>query len=304
MNKLYPLVVAMLVFVSMNAQDPVFNQTDNSRNYLNPAYIGTDKSFSADFNYRNQWPQLSGNYKTLAVQLNQYLGKGNGVSIHFVNDNAANTLKKLEIGIGFAKGVSLNAKSRLILGVQASYFKRELDYSKLTFGDMVDPRRGFVYDSQEASKGGNVLGFDFNAGALYYNKHFFAGYTLKHITQPNESFVGGDAKLPMRHGIQLGGKIKWNKVDFIPSILYYQQANFRTAFASLKVKVSWLEVDAGVHIENGIFGGVGFHSDHFNIGYNYTLSASILGFNASTHEIRMGCDFMLFKKVNESFFDF
>ena len=77
-------------------QDPVFNQTDNSRNYLNPAYIGTEKSFSADLNFRNQWPELSSNYRTLAFQMNQYLGKGNGVSIHFVNDKTGDIINEFD----------------------------------------------------------------------------------------------------------------------------------------------------------------------------------------------------------------
>jgi type IX secretion system PorP/SprF family membrane protein len=304
MNKVYFLLISLAVYTSSIAQDPVFNQTDNSRNYLNPAYIGTEKSFSADINYRNQWPELTGNYKTLAVQLNQYLGKGNGVSIHFVNDNAANTLKKTEIGLGYAKQFSIASKHHVSVGTQIYYFQKIMDWDKLTFGNMIDPRRGFVYPGSDSLIYEPITGVDFNIGLLYYNKYFFVGYVTKHIAQPNESFFGNNVRLPIRHGIQIGGKIKWNDITFIPSFRLFQQATFQTMFASLKVKFDFIEIDAGYQFKNGVYGGLGYSSGHFNVGYNYTLSTSKLGYSASTHEIRMGCDFTLFKKENEHFFDF
>lgn len=305
MNKLLSLIIVLYFSVIGFAQDPVFNQTDNSRNYLNPAYISTVKSFAADVSYRNQWPELSGNYKTLAVQVNQYLGKGNGVSVHFVNDNASDLILKRELGIGYAKRISVAAKHHFSIGTQISYFSKSLmNRSDLVFGDMIDPRRGFKIETQEASRGSGPRGFDVNAGALYYNKYFFVGYTVKHITQPNESFIGGNARLPMRHGIQLGGKIKWSQVDFIPSVRMFVQGSQFTNFAALKVNWRKLEVNTGIQFDNGIYGGVGFNSDHFNISYNYTKSINGISSTVSTHEIRMGCDFKLFKKENEHFFDF
>ena len=108
----------------------------------------------------------------------------------------------------------------------------------------------------------------------------------------------------MRHGIQVGGNVLWNEIVFTPSVSLFQQADFQTIFAALKVRFNFVEVDAGMQFDNGIFGGVGFRSDHFNIGYNYTKSINNISSSASTHEIRMGCDFILFKKENEHFFDF
>ena len=297
--------MSVLFWTCAFGQDPVFNQTDNSRNYLNPAYIGTEKSFSTDISSRNQWPQTSGNYKTLSFQANQYLGKGNGLSIHFVNDNAANLVFKSEFGLGYAKRFTIADKHHISIGAQVSYFQRSLNWDELTFGNMIDPRRGFVYQNPDSSIYKPKVGVDLNAGVLYYNKFLFAGYTVKHLTQPNESVLGGSSKLPIRHGFQIGGKIVWNDVAFIPSFRLYQQATFNTMFATLKVKFGLFEVDAGIQFENGIFGGVGFVSDNFNIGYNYTAAINnISNNNLSTHEIRLGCDFTLFKKVNEHFFDF
>lgn len=304
MNKIIILLYAMSISSLYFAQDPLFNQTDNSRNYLNPAYIGTEKSFAADISYRNQWPELSGSYKTLAVQVNQYLGKGNGVSLSFLNDNAGEIIEKSEFGVGYAKQFSVNDKHHISLGTQLSYFQKTLHWDKYTFGTLIDPQTGFVYDSVERRKGEGPVGFDVNLGVLYYSNHFFVGYSACHIPQPNESFDGGVSKLPIRHSVEVGGKIAFNQVTLIPSLRLFSQASFKTVFANLNVRYKFIDLVGGVNFGNGVFGGVGFVSDHFNIGYNYTSSINRMIGSVSTHEIRLGCDFALFNKENEYFFDF
>ena len=298
------LILSVLFWTCAFGQDPVFNQTDNSRNYLNPAYTGTEKSFSADLNYRNQWPELSSNYRTLAFQMNQYLGKGNGVSIHFVNDKTGDIINEFEVGLGYAKQINIAEKHHFSIGTQISYFKKTLYWDKLTFGNMIDPRTGYVYDSLGSLQFTNPSGVDFNFGVLYHNKHFFAGYAVKHITQPNESFFGGVSKLPTRHNVELGGKVQWREIIFVPSAKLYSQGSFNTLIGALKVRWKSLEVDGGIQLENGIFGGVGFVSEKFNIGYNYTTSINGMNSSNSTHEIRMGCNFDFLNKTNEFYFDF
>lgn len=239
----------------------------------------------------------------MAIQVNQYLGEGNGVSLHFVNDNSANTVLKSEFGAGYAKVFSFPGHHNISLGAQASYYRKTLNMSKLTYGNQINPQQGFVYNSAIPIQT-EVSGIDFNTGLLYYNKFIFAGYSAKYITQPNESFLGGDGKLPILHAFQFGGKINFKQIIVIPSARWFNQGGFNNSFVAVKVNWKKFEVDGGYNFGNGVFGGVGFNANHFNIGYNYTLSTSSLGFNASTHELRMGCDLALFNKENENFFDF
>ena len=34
-------------------------------------------------------------------------------------------------------------------GMQGTYVQKKVDWDKLTFGDMIDPRYGFIYQTQE-----------------------------------------------------------------------------------------------------------------------------------------------------------
>jgi type IX secretion system PorP/SprF family membrane protein len=288
------------------SQDPIFFNNQQNRLFVNPAYAGTVESFSAAMNYRNQWPQLSGSYQTFTTEINQYLGKGNGVSILFTYDNAAKTLFKNELNLGYGKTISFNENHHLSLGVQAGFFTKKLNWDNLTFGDQIDPRRGFVYQSNDIPRGGSVFGLDFNAGLLYYTKFFFLGTSVKHLTQPNESVLGGVARLPMLYSAQIGGKIILNDLTVLPSISAYQQGTFGPSIVyNLAYRYKGFQLDMGYWSGNGLTFGVGVNYDKFSLGYTFGMSnSSLLSSSISTHEVRGVFKAKTFKKVNEHFFDF
>jgi hypothetical protein len=54
------------------AQDPTFTQFYANPVYLNPALAGSSGCPRVALNYRNQWPQLTGNYVTYAASYDSY----------------------------------------------------------------------------------------------------------------------------------------------------------------------------------------------------------------------------------------
>ncbi len=288
------------------SQDPVFFNNQQNRLFVNPAYSGTVESFSAAMNYRNQWPQLTGNYQTFTTEINQYLGKGNGVSVLYTYDNAAKTLFKNELNLGYGKTISFNENHHLSLGLQAGFFTKRIDWDKITFGDQIDPRRGFVYQSNDIPRGGSVFGLDINTGVLYYNKFFFFGSSVKHLTQPNESLFGGVARLPMLYSAQIGGKLLLNDLKLLPSISAYKQGSFDPSIVyNLSSRYKKVQLDVGYWNYNGVTFGVGVNYETFSLGYTFGMSnSSLLSSSISTHEVRGVFKAKTFKKVNEHFFDF
>ncbi|HRE96129.1 MAG TPA: type IX secretion system membrane protein PorP/SprF, partial [Flavobacteriales bacterium] len=93
-----------------------------------------------------------------------------------------------------------------------SYFQKSLDWSKLTFGDMIDPRRGFVYQTGDVPRGGSVGNMDFSAGILGFSENFYIGFSAHHLTEPNESLVTGTSPLPMKLSGHAGAVIPLGKV--------------------------------------------------------------------------------------------
>jgi type IX secretion system PorP/SprF family membrane protein len=298
-----------LLTILTHAQDPIFFNTQSNSTYINPAFTGIVKSFSVGINYRNQWPQISGNYQTTTLEINQFMGKGNGLSLLYVYDNAAHTLYKHELVGGYGKAIRINENHTLSLGGQVGYVNKRLDMSRLTFGDMIDPRRGFVYLSNELPKN-SIHTIDFNAGALYYTKFIFAGITTKHLTQPNQSFFHtSSSRLPMQFSGQLGGKINVNKFTFVPSVFIYKQGSFdASAVFNLSSRYKYVQLDIGYWNQNGITGSFGLNFSGFSFGYSYGTSKIYYGTWAtdrySTHEIRALLKLKTFQKQNDNFFDF
>ncbi len=73
---------------------------------------------------------------------------------------------------------------------------------------MIDPRRGFVYPTNDLSRGGTSSGIDFSAGVIGYTEKFFFGFATHHLTEPNESLMNSvDVPLPRRYTGHLGASI-------------------------------------------------------------------------------------------------
>ena len=73
---------------------------------------------------------------------------------------------------------------------------KQLDWSKLSFGDMIDPRRGFIYETQDVPRGENVQR-GFGAGLLASRTNSTRG-RWTYLNEPNESLVIGVSRLPMK----------------------------------------------------------------------------------------------------------
>lgn len=168
--------------------------------YLNPAFAGYEGKSRVGFTYVNQWPSMSGSYVTSAI-VNDYwvdaMNSGFGLYIH--RDQAGqNTLISTRISHVYSYHHNISGKWRVSHGVDLSYFTKKLDWSNLTFGDMIDPRAGYIYETQDTPRGGKVQNVDFGLGIIVTYDKLNLGYSVHHINEPNESLVVGLSRLPRR----------------------------------------------------------------------------------------------------------
>ena len=181
------------------AQDPEFTQFYANPLYLNPAFAGTARCPRVNLNYRNQWPAISGTYVTYSASYDQHFDAlAGGLGLLVTNDKAGQgTLTTTNVAAMYSYQLNINREFSMKFGFQAAYFQKSIDWSKLTFGDMIDERRGFVYNTNEVpglSKKSNV---DLSVGLLGYSKRYFFGFAAHHLTQPDEGLIG-PSKLPMK----------------------------------------------------------------------------------------------------------
>lgn len=184
-----------------------------------------------------------------------------------------------------------------MFGARASWYQKSLDWDKLTFGDMIDPRRGFIYATGDVPRGGTRGFFDASAGIVIFNKRFFAGFATHHLNRPNESMIIGDSKLPMRFTghmgaeIQLGTKSKYsNTTSIMPNVIYQYQNGFQELSVGTYVKYGAFNAGAWYRNRDAFILSIGINTGKFKIGYSYDVTVSKLnnGVSGGSHEISMG----------------
>lgn len=304
------LAVAMLATLSASAQDPQFTQFYANPLYLNPAFAGTTRCPRVVLNYRNQWPALSGTFVTTSASYDQEVrGIMGGLGLLVTNDQAGKgTLTTTTVSGIYSYAQPINRHWSIKAGFQATYFQKSLDWNKLTFGDQIDPRRGFIYTTNDVPRGGSVGGADFSAGLLAYTDIFFVGFAANHLTEPNESLIVGDSKLPMKltghvgAAIPLGmhGKYGEAKTKLAPNVLYQQQAEFRQLNLGLYVDHGPIIAGVWYRSRDAFIALIGFHGDRFKFGYSYDVTTSKLTTaTAGSHEVSLTLQFNCKRKIRK-----
>ena len=258
------LLVAVLGLSVMRvqAQDPMFSQFYANPLFLNPAMAGTNVCPRLAFNFRDQWPSMPGTFMTYAASYDEHFDKiYGGIGVQFWGDRAGEggILNTYNASAMYSFKVKVSKKSNMRFALQAAFQNKSLDWSKLTFGDMIDPRYGFVYSTNEniANYINHINTLDFSFGFLGYTPHVYFGFAAKHIatlslsgkTTPY-SFLSGNAdgnfydmlKLTAHVGANFDLKRKSKKetsfgdISISPNFIYEHQLGFNYFSEGLYMK--------------------------------------------------------------------
>ena len=246
MIRIKVLVLAVIVFaglgIEVRAQDVHFSQYFANPIYLNPAYAGSVVCPRITLNFRNQWPSLSGEYTSYSASYDQHFPKiSGGIGVLFLGDYAATggQIVTNAISLIYSYKADLTRKVAMRLAVQATYQQKRLDFNKLTFQDMIDPKYGFVYATQEYFPRWTKGIADFSAGIVVYSDHYYGGIAVNHFTQPHESFfdnTGKETRLPMKITGNFGAVLDIKRhlksektlgdVSISPNVIFQYQSRF------------------------------------------------------------------------------
>lgn len=231
------ILMTTLVFKA-NSQDFHLSQYDMAPLYMNPAqtgmYMGENNKFRMSGNYRSQWQKMNGKpYSTIAYGFDmpyQRYGMGIYLMDNLSGDGNFGTFNFLLSG-AYQITSDESEHHYLTTGLQMGFMQKR-----------VNPGN-FLYESQYTNTGldgsmptlesfsrEKLLKFDVNFGAFYQYKDVnwkanpWAGFSVYHITMPNESFTSTKSKMPMRFNINLGSDIKvHDQVKIAPQLLFMYQ---------------------------------------------------------------------------------
>jgi type IX secretion system PorP/SprF family membrane protein len=249
--------ILMLMFKGLTvfAQDHLYSQFFNSPLYLNPALTG---QFKADLRmnliYRNQWTAVPGTLSYVSGSIDYNVPRfGGGLGLLFTRSSEGTAyLDKTNFSGLYSYSIG-SEDFVLSFGLQAGFTNRKIDYSKLIFGNQIDPTLGIISGATSAGDlpFNNKFYFDTGIGTNLVISEFNIGVALQHINQPNESFTGMPAKLPMRINANVSYRLDLDRFEnmedddksyVIPSVVFYKQANFDSYSIGLQYKRRGLNV--------------------------------------------------------------
>ena len=296
------LIVCFLVSQSQDiyAQDPTFTQFYANPLYLNPAFAGSNKCPRISLNYRNEWPNLSGNYITYSTSYDKYVKniKG-GLGLLATHDQQGKgTISTSMISLIYSYHLKVNRKFTMLFGARAAYYQKSLDVTKLTFGDMIDPRKGFIYNTGDVLQNASRQFFNASLGVLGFSKNFYSGLALHHVNQPNESMItNGTSVQKMRITAHAGATISLVKgargtksTSLMPNIIFQYQQGFMEMNIGTYVKYGDLTFGAWFRNKDAFILSLGIQTKSFRVGYSYDITVSKLnnGTSYGSHEVSMG----------------
>lgn len=241
-GKVFVVICFILCWVNSKGQDPHFSQFYASPLNLNPSNTGL---FAGDIRasavYRNQWQSISNPFTTGTVAVDGRLFRNLFKEDHLLglgmtgmydqSNNGGLRSRSLAITAGYNHQLDGNGYHRLGVGFQASVVSKSVDYTKFVFSRQFTPN-GFDNSLPTGERNSylNISYPDFGTGILYsgyssqeHQWHFGASYY--HITRPNESMTGADARLESRKTLHAGYSFPVND----ESRIYFSSLYMRSA---------------------------------------------------------------------------
>jgi type IX secretion system PorP/SprF family membrane protein len=298
---LFGLCMQLLLPNTIQAQDPQFTQFYANPLYLNPALAGSKLCPRLCVNYRNQWPNISGTFVTTSVSFDKMVDAVHGgLGIIATSDAAGQgTIHTNTISGIYSYHQNLNRKVSLAAAMEVTYYQKSVDWSKLTFGDMINPVNGFVNQTAETPGLSSRNNIDFSTGAVITSDKFFAGFSVHHLTQPNESmYADGYSQLPMKltgHAgmkIPLGGQTGNPDIIISPNIIWQKQQDFQELNLGLYLQKGPLVTGLWYRNADSFILLIGIDQGNFRVGYSYDVTMSRLtNSTAGSHELSFSMGF-------------
>lgn len=312
MRKLYIFLFIVFSTTVLRAQDPQFSQYYSAPLYLNPAFTGTTQDHRFIANYRNQWPNAARGFVTYAFSYDYNMYHYNsGIGFLATVDQAGTAgMKSSQFNFLYSYKWNVSSKWVVSAGLNFGYAFRSVDLNKLVFGDQLqfDADGTTPSDDPALFNLGMSNYFDFNTGALAYNKNFWFGFSVSHLNTPNRSLLNQESSIPIKTSLHGGvriplyvGPFKKDHISVLsPSFVYKKQGKFDQLDLGLYFLYDPVMIGVwyrGIPIEQNVKDNIsqdavviilGFQFEKVEVSYSYDFTVSELGPMAGgTHEVAL-----------------
>ena len=309
--KYISILLLILTVMQLKGQDVQFSQFYSSPLYLSPSLAGATEQSRIIANYRNQWANLPEAYTTYAFSFDHYIsGYKSGIGLLVLRDQEGGVYNTTNVGVSYSYAININNNIKVRPGLSASYYNRNIDYSKLDFADEITLGSG---SSIEIPKNEQVNHYDFAFSLLTYTDKYWFGATGDHLLALNKQFAD-DATYPsLKLTVYGGAKFKLyesvrSKTDKFISLSFfyknhagfnqldfgvnYEKEPFRIGFWFRGIPAFGQTADL-----NAVVLLVGYTFKDVLINYSYDISTSrLLASTGGAHEISIAYMFNFDKR--------
>jgi type IX secretion system PorP/SprF family membrane protein len=287
----------------LRSQDYHLAQYDAAMLYMNPASTGMYEGAKGDYricsDFRSQWSAIGVKpFTTAFVSYDMPLQKWNrkwGVGGFIVSNKAgfSNFQTLTLMGSGAYDIMNGTDEHYLTTGLQMGLFYRSFNPNAYTYDIQYSQATGdFDTNIPNGENFGgkiNMVRFDANLGIRYRYKPQgkkyspFGGFSMYHLTIPNESITGKASRLPMRMNLNVGSDFYLNEnFTLQPRALYMYQRKANELnmglLAFYKIKNSSLDILGGADYRNkdALIFHLGFRQGQSVFRFSYDLNTSSL----------------------------
>ena len=302
LSKLCTFFICLSSTIYSHSQDIQFSQYYQAPMYLNPAFAGSAHHHRIISHNRLQWPHADAKYTTIQASYDTYFNHyRSGIGFMATSDKqGGNSISSTDFQAIYSYELHLHEKYTFRFGLQGGFIRRNVDVTDRVFPNQTTSDG---YNTSLSSGEGlinvskNML--DISAGGVFYSDRLWLGLAAHHINTPNQSYIGEVSRYPAKFSVMGGYKIPLShahhaffedvkEISLTPTFLYkaqgksdqldigtyltYDQLLIGTWYRGIPFK----KYDSNVSNNESIIGFIGWHFEHFSVGYSYDYILSAL----------------------------
>lgn len=292
------IIISFLLSIQstlIKSQDSYFNQRNNTLLYHNPSFTGILENTSLHTGMNFSRVMTINNLSTF-TSFEKPVEKWNsafGITHHLSSGNSVYVLQ--DLGLNYAYKLKLSEKYTWRFGGKAELRNIYVDWDQLTFGDQIDPRYGFVYETSSLKGNKNNLRSRFALGTSLIHEKWILGYAYLNINRSRETFTSRSSPW---HQIQFTGQLfKKSSSGLLINVDYLVNQYEQIASLSLVYHTQHLRFGIGINEYEFPNLMLGTQFDRWRMSYSLGLTTRNLNYQFwGIHELHFS--YLFGKKDN------
>ena len=311
MNRLITIILILVGF-AVNAQDPIFTQSNYIQETLNPGFSGFEDNdrISAGLLSRTQWPNLDLRINTQYFYINKSYENSSssayGLGLNFLWQNESVTNYNFyQVNANYVHRVNLNGGWFFRPAIEVGFGLKDVKFRSLTLADQININTGVINPVSVDPFSGNTDNarfLDISSGLVFEKEGlngitYWFGVSAKHLNRPNISFIR-DQNVPLDIFYSIHGNYRFpflNDYRIMMTANYMQQGEYNRLDIGSLFQVNQFLIgitaatnparnDNNSHLLTSINGFIGIEYTAFRFGLSYDVNTSKIGRTNGVYE--------------------